>query len=706
MKLKTMIMRTIFIPVLLLLSITILKSQNVGIGNTDPKARLDITGDLILKSGDLVLLDGNTLDLDVNTLKYNHYKLTGPTGNFQIGGITAAEHDRIITLYNRSGHSLEVYNDDATAIDSNRILTGTGGTFAVYPGGSVTLKYDNTINKWEITASHYNSLDNFGSGNWSLSGNDIYNGNVGNVGINTTTPLSNLSVNGELALLSDTVIVNCATSMNFNLNIDNTIKRKSIIHIVENPNCFSISPNLKTITGGNDGEIIHIITHLNYTNIHHLGNPNSSFPPMPPSAQDSLNMIELYEPNSSGTNPTTITLKAGSSISLIYDGKRNKWKPISYYGEDKPDYAIWLKGGNPNHMYAGSDKVGIGTGSPDEKLDVVGNIELSGEIKPNGTSGSSGEVLTSNGNGTMNWLPGGGWPTSGNDIKNGNTGNVGIGGFPSAGIKLDVEGNGEFNGSPISNIEDKGVLALYTSNGITLRHLTMDGQRIQSAGGNNVFPYNPTAKNIYLNPLGGSVGIGIEDIQSKLSIYQSTIESNGNTHLLHLRGQNPVQFFSDQYNTARGYIKGVTNLSNSNVFGNFGIEVGAAGGDIYFTSAGYQCAMMINGTTNNVGIGTIYPSHKLAVNGTIRSKEVIVETINWPDYVFAKEYQLPSLASIEKFISEHKHLPNIPSASEMETNGQYLGETQKKMMEKIEELTLYIIQLNKEVEILKNKQNK
>lgn len=140
-------------------------AQNVGIGNADPKAKLDISGDLILKSADLTLADGNTLALDVNTNKYNHYKLIGPTGNFQIGGIGAGEHDRIITLYNRTGHSLEVYNDDVNADVANRILTGTGGTFAVYSGGSVTMKYDNTINKWELTASHYNSLDNFGSGN-------------------------------------------------------------------------------------------------------------------------------------------------------------------------------------------------------------------------------------------------------------------------------------------------------------------------------------------------------------------------------------------------------------------------------------------------------------------------------------------------------------------------------------------------------------
>lgn len=93
--------------ILLLLETKFIQSQNVGIGNTDPKAKLDVSGDLILKSATLTLADGNTLDLDINTAKYNHYKLMGPTGNFQIGGIPAAEHDRIITLYNRAGHSLK-----------------------------------------------------------------------------------------------------------------------------------------------------------------------------------------------------------------------------------------------------------------------------------------------------------------------------------------------------------------------------------------------------------------------------------------------------------------------------------------------------------------------------------------------------------------------------------------------------------------------
>ena len=110
--------------------------------------------------------------------------------------------------------------------------------------------------------------------------------------------------------------------------------------------------------------------------------------------------------------------------------------------------------------------------------------------------------------------------------------------------------------------------------------------------------------------------------------------------------------------------------------------------------------MIINdGNLGNVGIGTSLPTHKLSVNGTIRSKEVIVEMANWPDYVFASDYKLPHLHEVEKHIIENKHLPNIPKASEIEDGGLYLGDVQKKMMEKIEELTLYIIQQNKILEV-------
>ncbi|MEP0986842.1 hypothetical protein [Ekhidna sp.] len=110
----------------------------------------------------------------------------------------------------------------------------------------------------------------------------------------------------------------------------------------------------------------------------------------------------------------------------------------------------------------------------------------------------------------------------------------------------------------------------------------------------------------------------------------------------------------------------------------------------------------------NVGIGTTSPSHKLEVNGTIRSKEVKVEAANWPDYVFEPDYDLRSLEETAAYIKSNKHLPEIPSAKEMEANGVQLGEMNMLLLKKIEELTLYQIEMmnlikaqQKEIEKLK-----
>ncbi len=99
----------------------------------------------------------------------------------------------------------------------------------------------------------------------------------------------------------------------------------------------------------------------------------------------------------------------------------------------------------------------------------------------------------------------------------------------------------------------------------------------------------------------------------------------------------------------------------------------------------------------NIGMGTLTPTHKLEVNGSIRSKEIIVETTSWPDYVFEKEYDLKPLEILENYISENSHLPNIPSAKEITKNGVKVGEMNVKLLEKIEELTLYTIQQEKEI---------
>jgi len=81
----------------------------------------------------------------------------------------------------------------------------------------------------------------------------------------------------------------------------------------------------------------------------------------------------------------------------------------------------------------------------------------------------------------------------------------------------------------------------------------------------------------------------------------------------------------------------------------------------------------------------------------------VVNTGSWPDYVFESGYQLRTLEETEAFIKLNKHLPNIPAAAVVEREGILLGDMQKRMMEKIEELTLYLIEANKQIKELNKK---
>ncbi|MEN2402048.1 tail fiber protein [Flavobacterium sp. MC2016-06] len=162
---------------------------------------------------------------------------------------------------------------------------------------------------------------------------------------------------------------------------------------------------------------------------------------------------------------------------------------------------------------------------------------------------------------------------------------------------------------------------------------------------------------------------------------------------------------------------GVRRIGNVvDVFTSGGIESG-----ITFTPRSYNAstgaysnmvvAMKID-SNGNVGIGTTTPNNKLDVNGTIHSKEVKVDMSGWPDYVFKEDYKLPTLEEVEKHINEKGHLENIPSEEEVLKNGLSLGAMNAKLLQKIEEMTLYMIEQDKtnkiqseEIEMLR-KENK
>lgn len=113
--------------------------------------------------------------------------------------------------------------------------------------------------------------------------------------------------------------------------------------------------------------------------------------------------------------------------------------------------------------------------------------------------------------------------------------------------------------------------------------------------------------------------------------------------------------------------------------------------------------LFVDGTTGNVGIGDGSPTERLSVSGNIRAKKVIISQTGWPDYVFDPGYKLKPLSELSAFIQQYKHLPDMPSAKEVEEKGISVGDNQALLLKKVEELTLYIIDLQKQIEELKNK---
>ena len=109
----------------------------------------------------------------------------------------------------------------------------------------------------------------------------------------------------------------------------------------------------------------------------------------------------------------------------------------------------------------------------------------------------------------------------------------------------------------------------------------------------------------------------------------------------------------------------------------------------------------------SVGIGTTSPDATLAVKGQIHAQEVKVDLNGAvaPDYVFEKDYALPSLESVKTYIDQNKHLPEVPSAKEMEANGINLSEMNMLLLKKVEELTLYVIEQQTQMKMMQSEIN-
>ena len=268
------------------------------------------------------------------------------------------------------------------------------------------------------------------------------------------------------------------------------------------------------------------------------------------------------------------------------------------------------------------------------------------------------------------------------------SGNVGLGVlYPE--VKLDVLGVGRFKVPDDQSAI--GGLTIETTNGTNLK-----------LGGNSAYSWiqSHAALPLYINELGnntiinlrygGNVGIGTNNPLAKLEIdsgsilvrNSANIDNESSIMIAHSIKVSNI----DDFGTS---IRTITQNAGNN---RYGLQ--------FFTKESYlhnQVEKMRILGNGNVGIGELNPKNKLDVKGTIHSQEVKVDMQGWSDFVFKKEYNLPTLTEVQKHIAEKGHLENIPSEEEVLKNGINLGEMNAKLLQKIEEMTLYIIEQNKQI---------
>lgn len=531
-------------------------------------------------------------------------------------------------------------------------------------------------------------------------------GQHGFVGIHTTDPQSELDVNGKL------------TTNQINITNGTGLFANGFVLTYDATNQVAVWTDPSTIGGSSGGgslwSVVGSTNHINYLS-GNVGIGSISFTPT-----EKLHVIGnilndgefIFSPSQAGLIKFGGSAGESFMIKSLYDGGGAGKTSIRGLSIDK-----W---GN----------VGIGTDDANDAnaLEVNGRTQT---LNFTMTSGAAdGKILQSDANGNAVWadpenMTGfGAWDEDLNTNTVSYNGNAKIGGNFTIDSQTSTINYGEA-GLP-------STFKLIKKDGADIGKSQYDIEVLTITDGNKIGVYNANPSSTLdiggktrteeLQVTGGVLGAGnvLADIDGNgnaswvdiVSIIGEDLwdENNGNVYRLEgnlgLGTNNPqgVIDISDQYEAGHQLIRVgndsyLTDVDNGNTLGVFGIQDNTTGA-IKLGSNGPR----LYGANHCLAIGTTQtPSeYTLAVGGTIGATRVIVriedEWPAWPDFVFNEDYTLPKLSEIESFVKENKHLPGVPSAEEVKENGQDLGAINTILLQKIEELTLLMIEQQKSME--------
>ncbi|KQR70899.1 hypothetical protein [Pedobacter sp. Leaf176] len=333
-------------------------------------------------------------------------------------------------------------------------------------------------------------------------------------------------------------------------------------------------------------------------------------------------------------------------------------------GLDNPAHGITSKINIPG--YTGGYSRGYSFTNEDLSIPFI-SFGVSGSVLNGKSTMNYGFIGSSLGNPFMSFSP---------------NGNIGIGTTTNP-YKLNINGPAMVNGAIISSVNNAigGVLEL--KNPFKTANTASSTWRVYNMGGN------------YGNSLQFWAYSDLSCENGGLCANRFTLMDNGNVGIGSFNPTGALEIMRlSSYGDEKGALKIKSTAADQFVY--FSYLDAFNSGSIQAIKPGVGAQnLLLNAQGGNIGIGTTNPTEKLAVNGNVRAKEIKVETVNWPDYVFDQDYKILGLQELDAYIRVNKHLPDMPSAKEAELNGIELGEMNKLLLKKVEELTLHLIEKDK-----------